>query len=477
MPDPTAMLGGKIRSLRRRAGLTQAQLARELGISPSYLNLIENQRRPVTAALLIKVAQRFELDLRQLSSDEDSRRVAELMEVFGDPLFEEYGLTNADIREVAQACPGVGRAVVALYRAYRNTRESASSLANFLSDGDEMSALHRVQLPSEEVSDVLQRHLNYFPELESAAAELWQEARLDPTDPASGLARELRRSHGIEVHVRRRDAMRGAMRRLDEEARVLQLSEVLRSESRVFQLAHVLGLRSYGEVLDRVVGDQVLVADESRALCRVALANYFAAAVLMPYERFRQACQDERYDIQLLAHRFGASFEQVCHRLTTLQRPGHRGVPFHLVRIDIAGNISKRFTASGIRFSRFSASCPLWNVHAAFHTPGRIRVQLSQMPDGATYFCVARTLARGGGGYHAPFALQAVAVGCEVEHARRVVYSDGVDLERLDNAVPVGVTCRLCERHHCEQRSMPALHHPLRVDEAVRGVSFYAPVE
>jgi predicted transcriptional regulator len=230
-------------------------------------------------------------------------------------------------------------------------------------------------------------------------------------------------------------------------------------------------------VLDRLVRDEQLTTPESRALARVALANYFAAALLMPYQPFLEAARAERYDIELLAHRFGASFEQVCHRLTTLRRPGAEGVPLHFLRIDIAGNISKRFSGSGIRFARFSGACPRWNVHAAFMTPGMIRVQISRMPDGDVYFCIARTIRSDRGGYNQPHTVQAIGLGCDMRHARALVYSDGVDLDDPNAAVPVGVTCRICEHLDCEQRAFPALTHPLRIDENVRGVSFFSPVE
>jgi predicted transcriptional regulator len=209
----------------------------------------------------------------------------------------------------------------------------------------------------------------------------------------------------------------------------------------------------------------------------VGLANYFAAAVLMPYGPFLEAAEAERYDAELLGHRFRASFEQTCHRLTTLRRPGAEGVPFHMVRIDIAGNISKHFSASGLRFPRFGGLCPRWALFGCFMTPGMVRTQLSQMPDGARHFWMARTVRRESGGFHAPRTVHALALGCEVSYAKRLVYADGVDLESPGAVVPVGVTCRLCERMDCEQRAFPPLQHPLRVQEDVRGVAFYAPVE
>jgi predicted transcriptional regulator len=196
----------------------------------------------------------------------------------------------------------------------------------------------------------------------------------------------------------------------------------------------------------------------------------------MPYQSFLEAARTERYDIDLIGHRFRASFEQTCHRLTTLRRPGAEGVPFHMVRVDIAGNISKRFSASGLRFARFSGACPRWSVFEAFTTPGLIRTQLSQMPDGAAYFWIARTVSRESGGWHSPRSMVALGLGCEASRARELVYADGIDLENREVMVPVGTTCRLCERMDCEQRAFPPLQHPLRVNENVRGLSFYAPV-
>jgi predicted transcriptional regulator len=271
---------------------------------------------------------------------------------------------------------------------------------------------------------------------------------------------------------------RGFIRRYDPESRTLYLSEVLPPWSRQFQVAHQLGLLEANSAIDAIVArsQKNLNTPESVKLCRVALANYFASALLMPYDAFYRLVEDVRYDVELLQHHYTASWEQVCHRLTTLRKPGATGVSFHFVRVDIAGNISKRFSGTGIRFARFSGSCPRWDVHAAFLTPGRIRTQFSQMPDGTAYFCVARTI-RKSFGYASGDALMAVGIGCPVKDARKLVYADGYDLDNLDAAVPIGTTCRLCERVDCEQRAFPPMQHGLKVDENVRGRSFYAPVE
>jgi predicted transcriptional regulator/DNA-binding XRE family transcriptional regulator len=471
------LLGAKLRALRRRENLTQVELAQRLEISASYLNLIENNRRPLTAPLLIRLAQTFQLDLQSFAASDDSRLLADLLEAFGDPLFDHHGLTNADLRELAVTSPNVARAAITLYRSYAAARDSVSMLGERLSMGEGLAGVDPSGLPSEEVSDLVQRHMNHFPDLEEAAEQLWRRAELDAEDVYRGLVRYLASVHGVQVKVVRVADERKAMRRFDPLKRTLSVSEVLPPRSRRFQLAHQVGLITQSEVLDRLVRAENLSTPDSRSLARVVLANYFAAALLMPYQPFLEAARAERYDIELLAHRFGASFEQVCHRLTALRRPGAEGVPLHFLRIDIAGNISKRFSGSGIRFARFSGACPRWNVHAAFMTPGMIRIQVSRMPDGSVYFCIARTVRSDRGGYHEPHTVQAIGLGCDVRHARELVYADGIDVEDPNAAVPVGVTCRLCEHLDCEQRAFPALTHPLRIDENVRGVSFFAPVE
>jgi predicted transcriptional regulator/transcriptional regulator with XRE-family HTH domain len=474
--SPVAPLGGKVRALRRRAQVTQVQLASELGISPSYLNLIEQNRRPLSAPLLLKLADILHVDLKTFSTDQDTRRIGELLEVFGDPLFDDDEVTTHEVRELAAASPVVTGAIVRLYEAYRSAAQSLDGLAARLPDGEAASA-ETLRLPTEEVSDLIQRHMNHFPALEAGAAQVWRDAPLDAGDMAERLTAYLQTRCGVTVRLEKAAGMNRATRRYDPARRELTLSEVLRRGSRNFQLAYQIGLLTQSHALDAIATDSLLTSDESRALCRVALANYFAAAVLMPYDAFLSAAQDVRYDLELLGHRFRVNFEQTCHRLTTLRKPGREGVPFHMVRVDIAGNISKRFSASGLRFARYSGACPRWVVFAAFLTPGEIRTQLSEMPDGTRHFWVARTVRKTRGGYHAPRTEFAIGLGCEVRHAAAMIYSEGVNLQAREAVVPVGITCRACERMDCEQRAFPALQHRLSINEHVRGVSFYVPVD
>ncbi len=471
------LLGKKIRSARRAQGLTQARLAEDLGISASYLNLIENEKRPITAELLLKVAAALHLDLQSLASSDVSGLTDDLLEVFGDPVFEDQRLTGPDVREFARTQPDVARAVLELFQAYSSTRQSVAALSESVHDRQEFGGVDRTQLSSEQVSDLLQKHNNHFPVLEEAAERIWRDGKLEGEDLFAGLEKFLQERHGVLTEILHVDQLNGAVRSFDRSSRKLALSEVLRRGSRNFQLAHQLAYLETSSEINQIVSDPVLTSDESRALGRVALANYFASAVLMPYKETLAAAVETRYDIDLMGHRFRVSYEQVCHRLTSLRRRGQQGVPFDFVRVDIAGNISKKFSGAGVRLPRFSGLCPLWNVHAAFLQPGRIRVQLSQLSDGTRFFSIARTVRKHRGGFHAPNVLHAIALGCDIESARKLVYADGIDLESRGAAVPVGVTCRLCDRINCEARAFPSLQRPLKVDENVRGVSFYTPIE
>ena len=492
--------GKKVRALRARAGLTQAALAGRLGVSPSYLNLIEHDHRALPTELLLRLAQALDVDLRSFAADEDAQLVADLAEVFGDPLFEEHPLTRRDLADFVTASPDVARAVLALHQAHVATRANAEALAERVLDSQDTAAddasdaasgvvrgdsvphgepapgVDRVRLSSEQVGDLLQRHLNHFPALELAAERLWRAARLEQESLYAGLAAHLERAHGVHVRVATVREMRGAIRRFDPVRRELLLSEVLRRGSRNFQIASQIGLLAEREVINAVIADAPLTSDESRTLARVSLAGYFAAAVLMPYTEFLAAAEETRYDVELLGHRFRVGWEQTCHRLTTLRRPGAEGVSFYMVRVDLAGNISKKFSAAGIRFPRFSGLCTLWNVHAAFLQPGVVRAQCSRLPDGTAVFAVARTVRRHAGDYHAPPVLHSVGIGCALADARRLVYADGVELAGPTAGVPIGVTCRLCERVDCHARAFPPMRAVLRVEEDVRGVSFYAPV-
>lgn len=466
-------IGGRVRRMRQEKRLSQTQMAGELGISPSYLNLIESNQRPVTAGVLLKLAEKFQIDLASLSGEEDSRLGTDLMEVLSDPMFEAADVKASDVKELTATLPALGQAFLTLYNAYRRGPGSDSTLGD--ADGEGSSAT----IPSEEVSDFIQRHFNHFPVLEEAAESLWVDHGLALFTLQQDLVKVLAERFAVDVEIAPTEAMRGLLRAYNPLTRRLLLSELLTSPGRTFQLAHQIAYLGFRREMEGLVSGGKFSTPDADALAASALANYFAAAVMAPYARFLEAAKSSRYDTTILKHRFGLSFEQVCHRLTTLRRPGAEGVPFHLIRVDIAGNISKRFSSSGIHIARFGAACPRWNVYDAFATPGMLRVQVSRMPDGASFFCIARTLTPGGrqvmrGGLPARAGMLAIGLGCPLSHARELVYADGLHLDDPTIITPIGVSCRTCPRSDCSDRAMPALAQRLVIDENRRGLSTYS---
>jgi predicted transcriptional regulator/DNA-binding XRE family transcriptional regulator len=474
-----ARLGGRLRRLRQERKLSQATMAEQLGISASYLNLLEHNQRPVTVPVLLKLAQRFSIDVQSLTAEDDSRLVSELMEAFADPLFDADDVKVGDLTDLVAASPNLGQALLTLYRAYRSGRSNAPP-AEALAPADGEADAVQAALPSEEVSDFIQQRRNHFKELESAAEALWREHQLDLDNLPRLLVDILAQRFAVEVVIRPAGQMDATLREYNPITRQLFLSELLPPSSRTFQLAYQIGNLGWRREIDLLASPGKFTSQAADKLARSALANYFAAAVLMPYERFLEAARQTRYDVEILQLRFNASFEQVCHRLTTLRRAGAEGVPFHLLRVDIAGNISKRFSGSGIRIARFGGACPRWNVYDAFATPGMLRVQVSRMPDGAAFFCIARTLdavgrPSGRSALSRRVGRLAIGLGCPIAFAGELAYADGLVLDDPLVVTPIGVSCSVCERLDCIDRAMPSLHHKLEFDENRRGVSAYAP--
>jgi predicted transcriptional regulator/transcriptional regulator with XRE-family HTH domain len=468
-------IGGRLRRLRQDKRLTQAQMARELGLSASYLTLLESNQRPVTVRVLLKLVEKFHVDLTDFTADTDQSLSLQLMEAFSDPVFEQAQVKASDVQELVATLPAVGRAVLDIYDAWRRHRPLDEPGGAGEDTADSPSP---VAIPSEEVTDFIQRRMNHFPDIEAAAERLWGENGLSIHTLHQGLIALLRDRHAVTVEVRPAEGMPGRLRHFDRLARRLEISEMLAPSSRVFQIAHQIAYLGHHDLLDAIVSEGALSGESATALLRAALANYFAAAVLMPYRLFLDAAKATRYDVEILKSRFGVSFEQACHRLSTLRRPGAEGIPFHFIRVDIAGNISKRFSASGIHIARFGAACPRWNVYDAFSTPGMLRVQVSRMPDGGTFFCIARTAGRAAGfaaagGLPHRIGQRAVGLGCDVRYASEIVYADGLNLADPQVVTPIGVSCRTCPRSDCDERAMPSLSQKLHIDENVRGPSTY----
>jgi len=475
-------LGAKLRRLRAENKLTQAQMAQRLDISPTYLNLLEHNQRPMTAAVLLKLAQRFSVDVSSFNQDDDSRLLSDVMEALSDPLFDVHGIKAAEVKEMVTASPAVARAILTLYQAARG--------AHGVKDGDEAPQADTLDtppgelsylpggVPSEEVSDFLHANNNYFHKLELAAESLWKEHDLSLENLYQGLVQVLATRFSVDVAVLPAEAMEDTLREYRLLQRQLRISEMLPLASKVFQIASQIALLGWEEEISALTAGGKFTTHESEQLTHTALANYFAAAVMMPYTRFLEAARNTRHELDVLQHRFGASFEQVCHRLTTLRRPNAEGVPFHLIRVDVAGNISKRFGGSGIQIARFGAACPRWNVYDAFATPGMLRVQVSQMPDGSSFFCVAKTISPIGRQPHfRPIGARlhhlAIGLGCPLSYAKEMIYADGLTLSDPKIITPIGISCRICERANCPERAMPSRNFKLVVDENRRGLSAY----
>lgn len=449
MAATEVQIGGRLRRLRRLKGISQAQLAEALEISASYLNLIEHNRRRITVPLLFRAAGYFGVEPGELAESDDARLTGDLMEVFGDDIFADADLTNQDIRDLAANHPAVGRAVLKLFDHLKYLRRPETRAEEAVGTG------HNVV--TEAVSDFLQENANHFPSLEAAAERVRRDIDHSGEGFEQGLRSWLFNVFGIETRLA--SLPQGLVRRLEDGGRVLAIADTLEPESALFAMAQQAALLCAGAEIETLIETSTLPQPDAAPLARNVLASYTAAALIMPYEAFYTACRDTRYDIERLGRRFRASFEQVCHRMTTLQRPGMAGIPLHLVRTDIAGNISKRFSLSGIHIPRHSGACPRWNVYSAFLNPGQINVQLSQMPDGQRYFCIAKAITKGGYAHNAPRRHIAIGLGCAITHASSMIYADGIDIDAPSGAVPIGVGCRICPRKECGQRAHPPADH------------------
>lgn len=471
MAEKKLFVGGRLKRLRKDLNLTQARMAEEIGVSTSYLNLLERNQRPVTAQVLIRLAQTYQIDVSNLSAQPDQRLLLALREVAADPALEAQALDNDDLRELVDTHPRAATALVQLHQAYREAALGTADLAGRMEAQGGLDSASGALLPVEEVRDLLHQRNNYFPELEEAAEQFLEEAGLERLNLYGGLVDSLKVRHGVHTRILPFDVLRGALRRYDRHSRRLLLSELLDPAARVFQIAAQLALFEFKDILDALGKQTSLSTREAQRLYRIGLANYFAGALMMPYAAFRQAAETLRYDIDVLSLRFGASFEQICHRLTTLNAKDASGVGFFMVRVDQAGNVSKRFGGQVFHFARSGGACPRWNLWEAFHSPGRIVTQIIELPDGARFFSIARTVARPGAGVHQHSPALVVAIGCPLAQAGRVVYADALNIESQPTITPIGLNCRLCERPGCYQRAFPPLQKRLFIDENRRGIS------
>ena len=458
--DRRLYVGPSLRRLRRDRGLTQADMAGDLEVSPSYIALLERNHRPLSAEMLVRLAQTYQIDISALAGAGASDDIARLQAVLKDPLFADIDLPALESADVTTNFPGITEAFLRLYTAYQ---EEQLALADRGAEAQAGVDEGEASDPIAESRRFLAARRNSFPLLDDAAERL----ALGVAGHDS-LAGYLKARHDLRVRRVPPRVMVGSTRRLDWHRREILLDDELDNASQSFQLALQLAYLEMGDAVDAVLGDGAFASENGERLTRRALAGYAAAALLMPYAAFARAVEARRYDIEALARQFGSSFEQTAHRLTTLQKPGQERVPFFFIRVDEAGNVSKRLDGAGFPFALHGGGCPLWTVHQAFRTPRQIVTQWLELPDGQRFFSIARTVTAGGGGFGRPRIERAIALGCAAEHAERLIYTQDNPALSADAATPIGVTCRLCQRTECTARSAPPIGRQILPDDIRR---------
>lgn len=454
MAQQKIFAGTTLRETRGRAGLTQRAFAERLGVSLPYLSQMENNHRPISAGVLMRLAASFGVDVGAMASGDAERMVIDMAEAFADPVLGQPPPLG-DLRLAAANAPSLARGFLDLYRALRAGQERLAALEDAL--GVAGTDLGAAPSPWEEVRDFFHYCDNYIDAVDRAAEHFACPGGVRG-DPAALAAAELA-TRGLSVATA--ELPLGEVLRRRDDGIVLNAAAPV--ETRVFKLLHLVALETRRDLLEATLDLARFRTDTARDIARIGLANHFAGAALMPYRAFLAAARAERHDLERLAHLFGASLEQVAHRLSTLQRPGAQGVAFYFVRVDQAGTITKRHSATRLQFARYGGACPLWNVHQAFETPGRFLRQLAETPDGVRYLSLARDVTKPGGAWGAPERRFAISLGCEVSAAPQIVYADGLDLGNPASYVPIGVSCRICPRPACHQRAVPPMDRPIRV--------------
>ena len=453
-----AYMGPRLRRLRRDLGLTQPGLAADLEISVSYVSLLESNQRPLTADLLLRLARTYKIDIADFAGDGGVEFTARLQAALKDPLFADIDLPALQAADVATNYPGITEAFLRLHTAYREEQSALADRQAQSSSGHDDDPVRPVDAVAE-ARRFLAARRNSFPVLDDAAERLAEAIGED------AVADYISARHKLRIRPLPSDVMAGMVRRHDPHHGAIFLDESLDRAGRQFQLALQLVYLELSGPLDQALSGGHFVSDNGRRLGRRALANYAAAAIVMPYSRFAKAAADKSYDVEALGRQFSTSFEQVAHRLTTLQKPGDERVPFFFIRVDAAGNVSKRLDGAGFLFAGHGGGCPLWSLHHVFRTPQQVVTQWLELPDGQRFFSIARTVVAGGGGFGVSRIERAVALVCAAEHADRLVYAEGRGVPPPAGFTPIGITCNLCQRDSCTARAAPPIGRHILPDD------------
>lgn len=466
-------VGSRLRQLRRERDLSQASLADQLGLSASYVNQIEHDVRPLTVPVLMRITDVFGVDATFFSQDDDSRLLAEIQDVVQDQ--ELSGPHhNVDVHELSEMVynhPDIARVLVDIHRRYRTVRDKLSLATD---TRNIVPGQQAISMPHDEVRDFFYTRQNYLDNLdhwaEGVASELGISA-FGIRDTERALADRLRDTHGVTINTQTHPT--GILHDFNAETNTLELASFLQPGQRAFRMAAELAQMEAGSLIDDLITSEPFTSEASRNLARRGIASYAAAATILPYTVIHGEAERVGYDIDYLCDVFGLGFETITSRLSTLQRANLRGVPFTFVRVDRAGNMSKRQSATGIHFANSGGTCPLWCVYEAFLRPGSIVRQHAQMPDGRDYLWIARTVQHHHGSYGETKKLFSIGLGCEVRHADRTVYAKGIDLHNTASATPIGAGCRTCPRSNCVQRAFPSISEELQIDAHQSSVAPY----
>ena len=471
MSQVAATTGPKMKSFRRQLGLQANKLAEQLGISPSYLNLIESGKRKIDGDLLLKVCEELKIELSDLTNKSDLNLVNDISELLDDQLFEDLDILGPEVKDLVNTNPKIARALIKLGDNYKQKDHEIISKVETLSG--KIIDSRKTSFPGEVISDFLQEKKNYFPKLEEFANKIFDKVQLNNRTRYVALCDFLRTEYSINVKDIIPEEGKPFSKIFNKNNKELLLSEYNSLETKKLHAAAQIAQEGAINEINEYLSEFKFPSDEAKRLTKIALLNYCAAAILMPYKLFHSECKKLKYDLELLQNTFATSFEQVAHRVTCLQDPKLPGIPFHMLRVDIAGNISKRFSLSGIEIPRYGGACPRWNVYSAFTRPGVIQAAVSKMSNGKKYVCIAKTVEKGVGRYGRKKSMLSIGLGCEAKYAKDFVYTENLNLNDKKTEIPIGVSCRTCDRLDCSQRAFPPLHKKFDVDIDTRGVSVY----
>ena len=472
MAEQKIFAGPRIRRTRIATGESQTAMAQSLGISPSYLNLIESNHRPLTVQLLIKLASIYDFDLEELQGKGGADIISRLREVFSDPLLSGELPDNSELVEMSDGAPNASAAIIKLYRAYRESLDRLSGLSRMMAKEGGKAVSGTARLPIDEMREAFEHTSPYFPSIERAAAKLLK--TLSSSDGLmSALQQWLHQHHHIAVQILPVETMPIWRRRFDRHSNRLFISERLSPADQVQEVAMEVAFLAEKQLIGEEVEFLKLSTDEAKRLARFEFARLLALALMLPYDNFLSTARRVNYDINILRSRFSVTFAQASWRLIMLAKHGQSAVPFFVMEIDAAGNRLRRGGTSGFPLTRFGGDCPKLIVHQAFTSPGQIFAEQVITPEDARFIVVGRTIEGLRSGYRDRPQRTALLIGFDIAHTSEVVYGIGLAGGEAKDATTIGPACRLCERQGCIARAHPPMTRPLGLDEMVTGLSVF----